>query len=522
MPRAPRRWYRPRNVILFILGLIAALIGREVYLDLTATPGHAVNYFDKATQLVESYQPPGADATPDAWPILIDAIDRMTQADLTGPPGGWSVNTAPLDYNALYAVPDKPKYDDTHTWEEVRARAREGQAALRAAGVFSRLADLTTARRAVRPLPDTGHMLEVLLPELGKARQIARAQAGRMALASESGDDADFVAAYEETLALARLFGHQFTLIDHLVALAIEALALDRLREHLADHPFEQATLRALLDATDRQMPLPPLSLPFEGERLSCLDTIQWTHTDNGRGSGRFIPETLRSTGLVTGTSGTGNGVLDTLAEWHILNLASAAFPSKAATTARINEFFDGATALTKPGADPRAPGGGAFNVEEFVDKTPKRYVLIHLLLPAVGAAVRSRHTADMQLDGTRLMLAIELFNAKNGRYPATLDELVPSIFPALPTDAISGKGFGYRLLKPEEDQGARSDGSPRPYLLYSFGADGRDNHGLPSKREWDALRAAGAGTDYILNTPPPKPKPADDAESPPTSDAPR
>ena len=106
-------------------------------------------------------------------------------------------------------------------------------------------------------------------------------------------------------------------------------------------------------------------------------------------------------------------------------------------------------------------------------------------------------------------MLGIELYNAKNGRYPSTLTDLVPSIFKELPKDPYNASGaWGYRLIDPSEDTVRRADGSARPYLLYSFGADGRDDGGkTPEKDSYSALRAnTPAGLDFIVNQPRNKP----------------
>ena len=185
------------------------------------------------------------------------------------------------------------------------------------------------------------------------------------------------------------------------------------------------------------------------------------------------------------------------------------------------------------------------FQPDAYAESLPRRYLLLRIVVPAVGHCINARNQSDLEVAATRLMLAIELYNARNGRYPAALADLVPSILPSLPTDPISLKGFGYRLLSaPEGGTGLppvpnsqaqsqppgaapgqsprrpntdpppidpmsilRPDGSPRPYLLYSFGYDGIDNRGKTTKSSQSgrtALRNSigGPGLDFIFNEP--------------------
>ena len=65
--------------------------------------------------------------------------------------------------------------------------------------------------------------------------------------------------------------------------------------------------------------------------------------------------------------------------------------------------------------------------------------------------------------------IALKRYRLQHGAYPATLNDLVPAILPAVPTDFMDGKPLRYRL---------RPDGD---FLLYSVGEDGRDDDGDPT-----------------------------------------
>jgi hypothetical protein len=489
-------------VVLAAIGLLAVFIGTEVFRALTAEPGHAVDYARKMAELVESRQPQDER---DGWPVLQEIFEKESnvESDLRDDPSGLVV-----DFSSLYAPRLKPLYDDTHTWEQVDDLALRGLDGAKAAGVFDRLKELATYRRAVRPTPP-GLLINLLLPECGRARQLARMNGGRMRRAHREHNEAEFVEAYEETLALGRIMCMQGTLIEHLVGIAIVAHANIQAREALTEAPLSAAGCEGLLAAMDRQLPLAPLSLALEGERLCTLDIVQWTHTDDGHGSGRLILSAYNQmSGSIGGVPAIGPGAVS---GWRILNLAGLAFPSKAANIAKANEFFDLCIAYAdKPPAERRAmaltPGGW---VESHLSR---RFVVLRWCIPALEKSVASRTQCDMDVAGTRIEAALELFNARNHRYPDSLDGLSPSVLATVPADPYPAGRFVYRLLKPEEDAVKRGDGSARPYLLYTCGADGVDNHGEQAKPyPHVALTGApsGRGFDFVINQPKDRPDPS-------------
>jgi hypothetical protein len=67
----------------------------------------------------------------------------------------------------------------------------------------------------------------------------------------------------------------------------------------------------------------------------------------------------------------------------------------------------------------------------------------------------------------TRIVLALELYKAETGQYPASLDKLAPKYIADVPQDPYTLAPFGYKL----------SEGK---YTVYSFGDDLADNGGDP------------------------------------------
>jgi hypothetical protein len=70
---------------------------------------------------------------------------------------------------------------------------------------------------------------------------------------------------------------------------------------------------------------------------------------------------------------------------------------------------------------------------------------LTAMLLPAVGKAMETAARADARRDVARLGLAIYVYRARNGRFPATLDDLAPEFIAAVPPNPFDGKPIKLR-----------------------------------------------------------------------------
>lgn len=481
--------HRPRNILLLLLLLGLTWIGLSIHTALTATPGAAVDYQQKFVDLVESYQKDTA-GEPNGWPIFLEAVERLDAVekqitDAAGghdPPPDWpSGDGRPFDYSSIR---------DPRAPRSLRDATALAMDRLREGGVYDRLGAVAAAPRMVRP-KQQGDMIGILLPELGKARRLARLGGARMYLTHVTGDNAELVASFEQALAMGRICLSQATLIDRLVGVAIVALALGELRSEMVDAPPDAATCRALLAAMDRQLGrIPPASLPFEGERICTLDTIQWTHTDDGRGGGRLLLD--RVSGL---SADLGTGLPAGVSRHKMVNVVGFLFPGKAETTAKANEFYDGLVAFSKLPRRDRAKS--SFDPDKFADGLPRGFMVLKILIPAVGKALQSMDQSEAQVAGTRVMLALEVYLAEHGAYPENLDALVPSILPSLPIDPYAGKPYCFRRLAPGEDPLGRG------FLLYSVGADGADNGGTAASGvDVEAFNGKKPGSDYIFNVP--------------------
>jgi hypothetical protein len=79
----------------------------------------------------------------------------------------------------------------------------------------------------------------------------------------------------------------------------------------------------------------------------------------------------------------------------------------------------------------------------------------------------KSRCQENVNLEATRVLLAMRAYQAKHGRLPGDLAELVPEFIDAVPTDAFNGEPLHYL---------------PGQKVIYSVGQNLKDDGGLISK----------------------------------------
>jgi hypothetical protein len=107
-------------------------------------------------------------------------------------------------------------------------------------------------------------------------------------------------------------------------------------------------------------------------------------------------------------------------------------------------------------------------------DTTAKfRYPVTLSIVPAMSACGEAANRNEADRHATRIAVAIERFRLREGRLPATTDELVPEYLDGLPNDPYSsGSKLRYRV-------------DPAEYLVYSVGSNGVDDGGVSEPEGW-------------------------------------
>lgn len=158
----------------------------------------------------------------------------------------------------------------------------------------------------------------------------------------------------------------------------------------------------------------------------------------------------------------------------------------------KLNELMDACKEFSR-----LAPAERRARAAEFKQRArdiPKRFFIVGTVAPDMTSLVLHADSVNCRMRGTRIMVALARYRRDHGAYPATLDELTPAYLREKVRDDFAPDGR-FRYVR----GAVKLDATDAEYLLYSVGYDGRDNGGARSKREFEALSEAGAGTDYVF-----------------------
>ncbi len=305
-------------------------------------------------------------------------------------------------------------------------------------------------------------------------REIARAlQRSSMARLGQ-GDVAGTIDDQVAMLQLARHVGRQGTMVEHLIALAIEGMAHRSISQTIFSDKCtaeDLARLAAELKAQSRVLPVGPLHL--QSERVAVLDAV--IHI--GRNgpipwNGNFSNTAL---GINSQPPTVGDELLRASIDWETVCVT-------------LNEIFDKLEkALASDGAS-RATAIEQFEAElkaiEQEFGTPKKKILSalagrgsrstmagNILATTITPGVRQLSDADRrsaaQHSLNEVAVALQRFRLEHGKYPMQLDELVPVFLAEVPLDPFTG---GPLVYKPDKGD---------PFLLYSRGPNKKDDGGV-------------------------------------------
>ncbi len=428
---------------------------------------------------VESAQPKGVRPQDgDAWLRFSDVRMAIYEADSAYfTANGLATSGSDRLVPEFTLVGEQPNAESPRASQERKqeALARQLVDFYRERGVYEKMDQMAASPWAVRPinLPASKPAMELLLPELGQARQLARINAARMVIALERSDKKEFCRAFEAMMASARMLRLQPTLIDANVARAVEALAFNRLRRALSNHPASD-WLDGIDEVFARQTSNIGLEHAVEGERLLMIDNLGWVFAEPDRVRfGGFSPSLRRDLGFG---------------------------PEEGLSFKRLGTFSENLDAVTREFDDTIAALKLPRVRRSAVSAAPRpRLLLLDYLLPALDRYAYMNDQISLERAGVETMLALERVRLRDGRYPETLAELTPGLLPVAPVDPWSGGVLGYKRIDPSKDPHGRE------YLLWSVGADGQDNNGREPelKNRFDVLISKvknTTGFDFVLN----------------------
>jgi hypothetical protein len=331
-------------------------------------------------------------------------------------------------------------------------------------------------RDALPSAPSDGPLLNLLLPhilELGNLRLLLWADASR---ALAEGDRPSLLADVRALLGLANqlheprtIWGDYFSLLNLSLAAEIVGQVLDQRPELFTD-----SDLRDLAHDFAGFAGGDPIRTSTDGQRIVFHDLVQRMYTDDGSGDGYLTARGLRLIqdlgGVTNYTEPRSDGALVSLIGPGL----TVAIAGRREMIAQADRLFD---QLERERRRPLWTGGESQYEKEFRSMhdskaTAIRYLPVLLILPDIqGVAAEREYAAcsTQRRDALLGALALTLFRRHQDAWPATLDELTPSLLPAVPIDHFTGKPLRYRLI----------EGRP---VLYSAGRNRVDDAGTTTR----------------------------------------
>lgn len=348
-------------------------------------------------------------------------------------------------------------------------------------------------------VPLTQPLFNMLLPQLGDSRKLARLM---MDAAERAAAEGDAALALELIRLTFRIADAQYevrprTLIGGLVAMSIQSLPLGELMETLPvlslDTPEARAEAERLLTVLrdDEAFERSQRDVWID-ERAVLHDTVMFIIDP---------PPSMPNTAMALGSHPVYDLAFSPPGRWLLRPVhLDAARRSLAMMTRKIE-------------VQQQAQGtAGHYHWTMQDDERIYRQRAMPLsmlrdaftltLMPAYAAATRSEMRLSIVRRCAAVALAVKLYEADHGHRPATLAELVPAYLDAVPVDPMRADGgpVGYRA-------GASDAG---PAVVYSVGMDGEDDGGrvvVQSDGTYDQVTRFDDQNDHwFLLDPEPKP----------------
>lgn len=335
---------------------------------------------------------------------------------------------------------------DQRTAEDIRFNARH-------------LSDEQRARYGtptLEPPSENPELGNVLLQPAGESDELMDMLAAHALLSASAGDLAAAVDDIETIFRFAAqlreipfIIGDLKSLTQFSRGLWVWGLILER---HPDAFSAEQLTrLEAAAQAFAKGQPLVRLA----SERINFADMMQRTFPDDGRGDGI----------LIRGGTKVSNPA-------SLFNLVAPVWKQTVLSRKKNVEAFDrlitlGQRELERPLWESQS---AEYDVELARVKADETLTYAGLMsFPVRNVQIR-QDDAIQKRDVVVAASAATRFLKTNGRYPTTLDELIPKYLPKLPLDRYTGKPLGYKLE------------AGRP-IIYSIGNDRHDDGGAAGAR---------------------------------------
>ena len=292
---------------------------------------------------------------------------------------------------------------------------------------------------------------------------------------------------------LARLVGQGPTLIEYLVGVAIESMAMSGELRFLSETKPSAKMLALYRKQLDR--------LPA---RASVADKLDFAERSMFLDCAHRMARGQMNLKEIDGNDGDAflqklaEGLIAQSIDWDVILKSANKWYDRLAEAGRKPDYQERSAEMKKIDQDVKALVekrrgplailtllGGPQAVTQMTSDT-----LISLLLPAVTQAVGAEGRIIQRFRNLELAFALAVWRSEHDAYPDSLDVLAPKYIAEVPKDLFNGQPLKYELM---------DDG----YRFYSIGQNEKDEEG----RSFDDNPR---GDDLVVRMPVPQPKKAD------------
>ncbi|MCX7824153.1 MAG: hypothetical protein N2689_01165 [Verrucomicrobiae bacterium] len=301
----------------------------------------------------------------------------------------------------------------------------------------------------------------IQLPHFGPLRQIWRVLALRASAELALGRTAE---AFEDLDMLLRTLGAAGSefLVGHLVTLSGLDLATQVLWEGLVNHHWSDAQLRTLQTRLEHMDCLAGLHRALEAERAALGHALLDYLKKQPRELATLLAMTSESTAGSVSASAFG-ALLARLVPRGWVSLEQLNY--NRAFEERLKPILDLSARRVHPSLAQQCERTSQEEHARPASVFWHHRVLRKMLLPAVAPIFKKSALGQTNADQAMIACALERYGVAEGKFPDSLDALVPRFIAKLPRDVISGGPLKYR----------RDGGG---YVLYSVGWNETDDGG--------------------------------------------
>lgn len=303
------------------------------------------------------------------------------------------------------------------------------------------------------------------LPGVQTLRTATRGLCLRAMLSAGEGRPDEAWRDLQTSFQLAHVCGKGVTLVEQLVAIAMDSLTLNRTVALLQHGEPDAKFAHEVLDYLQkRKIPCDVVRSFDKGERVFFADMVVMMQRDFSTLENAGTDVTTPALLFFSQAPVNWNNVLRSANAIYNRLVETASIPDRAERMRATSNLDHHISQLARSAGDPARIAASFINAE--VRSALVADTMISLMLPALNASLKAQDRAIAVLDLTRVAAALAVYRAEQGEYPEELAQLVPSVLDKVPSDLYSDKPFIYER---------KPDGG---YLLYSVFENEKDDAG--------------------------------------------